>query len=233
MVTGVAGAIGAAVARVMSDDGYAVIGADRDSPIGSLGLTRFLRVDLGAGDSFPSFQVSETALAHVFHVAGGASGDEVDSVGIPAAASVIRSSLSDNLVAAMDLLTAVHDRVEPGGSVTLVSSINAVRDYGLPAYSAAKAGLSGLVAATAPDLARRKVRLNIAMLGTVEHPGVHRLHERDPRHFDRLRRAVPAQRFLTVEEAGRTIAAIGVSMIGVYGRTIVVDNGQLLGNPAL
>ena len=76
--------------------------------------------------------------------------------------------------------------VAPGGglgSITLVGSINAYGGYGAPGYSAAKAGLSGLVAALATPLGAESIRINCLALGTVDTENLrHLAHTRGVKH---------------------------------------------------
>jgi NAD(P)-dependent dehydrogenase (short-subunit alcohol dehydrogenase family) len=86
----------------------------------------------------------------------------------------------------LPLLEFGHTRQAPDAtdrSITLVSSINALRDYGLPAYSAAKAGMFGFIRAMAPELGTRGIRINAVVPGTVE-TGV----QTQPKDLQALRR---------------------------------------------
>ena len=108
-------------------------------------------------------------------------------------------------------------------SITFVSSINAIKDYGLPAYSAAKAGLLGLISPLAAELGPRQIRVNALLPGTV-------LTERTiklPRRLDESRkRGTALDRFATPDEIAEVAYVIAERMTCVTGQQIVADCGQ-------
>ena len=76
-----------------------------------------------------------------------------------------------NLTGAFNVLQASAPHIPPGGSCTIVSSIDSAAPVaGLSHYSAAKAGCEALVRAAALELGHRGVRCNAVLPGVVRTP---------------------------------------------------------------
>ena len=118
----------------------------------------------------------------------------------------------------------------PGGdrSITVVSSINAVRSHGLPAYSAAKAGIIGLVNATAKELGDLGIRINAVLPGTV--PTLRTLKQ--PKDFEALRRSTLLGRLAQPHEIGQVIACLAIDCTCISAQAILADCGQSMAVPA-
>lgn len=95
-------------------------------------------------------------LSHLVGIAGGALPDEPTSRGDPASIDVglFRTSVEATLTGQFIVLRACLGRLagspSEDRSVTFTSSFNSLSAQGLPAYSAAKAGLLGLIWAGLP-----------------------------------------------------------------------------------
>lgn len=140
--------------------------------------------------------------------------------------AVFRASLDVNLIGHYNVVRAVLPRMPKGGSVVLVSSINALRSFGLVPYSVAKAGLHGLTVALANELGRRGVRINSVALGTVDTQANRQEWDGVAGHRDRMQRLAVTGEVLTAEAAARSICAVALDMDGLTGQLVVVDNGQ-------
>ena len=134
---------------------------------GDLGSEGTLRRAFGA--------VPDEALVHVVGIAGGALEVEVAAEAEDRLPTMeeFRALIEQNLTLQFRLVSAALPHLRRAGeagrpaSITLASSINALASYGLPAYSAAKAGLLGLAVALADPLGRQDIRVNVLALGTV------------------------------------------------------------------
>jgi NAD(P)-dependent dehydrogenase (short-subunit alcohol dehydrogenase family) len=174
----------------------------------------------------------EGPIHHTFLVAGGALPDEVDGLPLELTREALQRTIEDNLVAAIDGIQIarrawIWSRERPQGSITLVSSINALAPFGLPVYSACKAALTGLTVALSGTLACEGMRLNCVALGTVRHARVEGLHARQAQHFERLAAATPTGRLMIADEAAGALIHVGLDMTTTVGQVIVVDGGQL------
>lgn len=108
-------------------------------------------------------------------------------------------------------------------NVIMVSSINAIADYGLPAYSAAKAGIYGFMKSVVNELGRYNVRINTISLGTVPHKkdivdGVE--------YYESKRSTLTLREFLKPKDVAETLYALIYVTRGIVGQNIVLDMGQ-------
>lgn len=177
IVTGAARGIGAAIAARFADDGYAVVGLDLDGD----GLTATIAALPGEGHSAVIGDAgSEETLADACDAAE-ASGP---LWGFVANAGVAQPGDSfDYPMQAWDRLMAIHlrapflgarataARMSGGGSIVMISSVNAHLGFGgRAAYSAAKTGVQGLVRSLAVEWAPRGIRVNAVSPGSIATP---------------------------------------------------------------
>lgn len=107
-------------------------------------------------------------------------------------------------------------------SITLISSINAIQDYGLPAYSSAKAGMIGFVNSTVGEFGENSIRINTVLPGSVR-------NERsleEPKDNEKLAESTALNRLTTPEDVGNVVYSVTHLMTAVTGEEIVVDCGQ-------
>ncbi len=118
-----------------------------------------------------------TAIAGVAHEHGGL-GAVVYAAGTARVTPLLEISSREwdlvvgvNLTGAFNVLQASAPHIPPGGSCTIVSSIDSAAPVaGLSHYSAAKAGCEALVRAAALELGHRGVRCNAVLPGVVRTP---------------------------------------------------------------
>jgi NAD(P)-dependent dehydrogenase (short-subunit alcohol dehydrogenase family) len=234
LVTGAAGAIGSATVTALRDEGHRVVGLDKEPATGD--AAEWIRHDLldtaGTERVLAESPLLE-GLAHVVAVAGGPTEDEVgrlDPAEVPV--EVFAASVQLNLVAQYAILRAAAERIAtetPHGdrSITLFSSINALRGYGMPGYSSAKAGVLGLVVALALPLGRRGVRINAVTPGTVI---TERFREdyggADESLSPRLVQASASTRETRAADVARAVVAV-LGLEQMTGQHVVIDGGQL------
>jgi NAD(P)-dependent dehydrogenase (short-subunit alcohol dehydrogenase family) len=171
-------------------------------------------------------------LRHVVAVAGGPLDGEIGRLSpdeVPVA--LFAESVQLNLVAQYAIVRAAAARIEaenvPGDrSVTLFSSINALRGYGMPAYSASKAGLLGLVVALALPLGRRKLRINAITPGTVLSDRFHADYPDSEGLTPRLVETTATGLETRPQDVARAVVAV-VAMPQLTGQQLVIDGGQL------
>lgn len=235
LVTGAAGALGSATVRTFLADGWQVVGVDRtaldDAPPDGV---EHVLVDLNEGDAEDAIAASlgSRPLHHVVGIAGGALPGEPETQDDPLALepALFRGSLDANLTTQFVTLRATLPalrRAGPGDrSVTFTSSFNALGAQGMPAYSAAKAGLIGMMRALVDPLGREGIRANVVAPGTIRTPRTERLWGSRPGHFERLERGTATGRLGTPDDVARTYLAVATSMTHVTGQVIVVDGGQ-------
>jgi gluconate 5-dehydrogenase len=170
-------------------------------------------------------------LAHVIGIAGGAVAGEPDSTEDPAALEpeIFRQSLDRNLTSQFLVLRAaltwLRETPPDDCSVLLTSSFNGFSAQGRPGYSAAKAGLAGLMNGLVEPLGRDGIRINVVAPGTIRTPRTEALWAKVPGHFERLEHGTALGRLGTPDD----VAAAFVALAGlrhVTGQVLFVDGGQ-------
>lgn len=240
LVAGCSGDIGSAVCRRLASAGFVVVGWDLSEAPADLPLAQFQNIDLTAPD-VPADVIGQLAAAgalrHVIHVVGGSDIDELrcaDPARVPM--PVFHRTVALNLFSAYAVVTATVDLLRGGHgdrSYTFTSSINAFGGYGMPGYSAAKAGLHGMVAALAKPLGADGIRINAVALGTTRTANYERLGRMMGKEtdFDSIGSRAPRGSVLSPDEAAAALVAVGVANPAVSGEVVVADAGQHLARP--
>ena len=203
IVTGASSGIGRTTCQVLASLGARTIGIGRnnkrltetwDSLSGDGHLTR--SVDLSDTDSIPEM-VSEIAsevgpISGIVHSAGVQQAKPLRVVGTADFESIYRI----NVVAAAMLIKGVSRRKvahERGCSCVLIgSTMGVVGAPGLTAYCTSKSALTGLVRASALELAPRKIRVNAILAGLVNTEMAERHRTLlGPEHVEEMRRQHP------------------------------------------
>jgi NAD(P)-dependent dehydrogenase (short-subunit alcohol dehydrogenase family) len=237
LVTGAAGGIGTATCRAFLDAGYAVAGLDisaRVSEHPAEGEYVGLVADVLDPDSVQAALAAlALPVAHLVTCAGIALTRETTNDGghgLPDVAT-FRESVELNLTSHYITLDAVWPQLRDGvgnRSVSFASSINALQSFGMPAYSAAKAGLIGLVHALVVPLGRFGVRVNAVAPGTVPTATTVAEWEHVPTHFDHMAAVVPLGKLGEPDDVAATFLALARDLTHVSGQTVIVDGGQSL-----
>lgn len=155
-----------------------------------------------------------------------------NNVGIASRPTLMETSAEDwDRLMAVDLksvflatVAAVPVMAERGGgAIICVSSIDALRGHGRPAYAAAKAGILGFVTATAVELGPKGIRVNAIVPGQVWTPMVEGL---GPEAREQRRRNAP----LGTEGTAWDVAWGAVYLASdearwVTGQMLVIDAG--------
>jgi NAD(P)-dependent dehydrogenase (short-subunit alcohol dehydrogenase family) len=139
---------------------------------------------------------------------------------------VIEQTINDNFMSVVDVVAITRPALTSNSSITVVSSINSFRAFGLPIYSAAKGAVNAFVISIAPQLLAEGIRINAIALGTVEWAGGRDRRAASRKVFRKLSKTIPDGRPLTTEEASRSILSVGIDSPGISGSVTVVDRGQ-------
>ncbi len=231
VVVGGAGGIGECVVKEYRERGFPVvigdINTERGHSIAGQYGARFVLVDVRDYDSVKDLSESVTRepVYHVVNLAGWALPEEFHPMNV-ADPSPLEDSVHLNLTGSLYLLNAFKPLLASQGgdkTYTVVSSINARQSWGLLAYSAAKAGLVGLVHSAAMELGKDGIRINAVMPGTVSSP-ISERHGDD--RLKNYRRATALGRFTTPKEVAQTIFAVTHLMTSATGSTFLIDAGQ-------
>lgn len=232
VVTGAAGGIGTAACARLKAFGP-IIALDRrwssTSPEGP-GECHTLDLATPYAEHQVAGLIGTRAVQHVVCIAGGALPREIDRLHPrELSTAVFVASLQDNLVSAYATVRGCfHGLARASGdrSITVISSVNAIHGFGMPGYSAAKAGLCGMVAALAPQLGPEGIRINALLPGTVDTARFRGEHGED----GLAAMLTLLGRVATPDDIADAIAAL-IALRHVTGQSIVVDGGQTLRTP--
>ena len=215
-----------------------VLGLDRSSPPDSMSRTRFRHVTVDLTDSLAAEAAVDSALeglpplAHVVGIAGGALPFEPSTQDEPQQITpeMFQQSLDANLTTQFTLVRASLRHLlaesEEDRSVTLTSSFNAISAQGLPAYSAAKAGIIGLMYGLVRPLGRAGIRVNVVAPGTVRTPRTERLWSTEPGHFERLEEGAALRRLAAPADVAEAFSSVALMLRHMTGQVLVIDGGQ-------
>lgn len=238
MITGAAGALGRASVRSFLDAGCRVLGFDRDPAVETSSVDEYqgVAMDLLQPDAEKVVRtaIDQQPLRHLVGIAGGALPGEPESRDEPLEVSLalFRASIEANLVSQFGAIRSAlpalradrgHDR-----SITLISSFNALGAQGMPAYSASKAGIIGMMRALVDPLGAEGIRINVVAPGTIRTPRTERLWSGVPEHFERLERSTALGRLGEPVDVAEAINALALRLTHVTGQTLVVDGGQVV-----
>src|SRR5688572_17515449 len=237
LITGAAGAIGTATTTAFLRRGLAVLGVDRQSAPQREASDRYVHVvaeltdlqGLGAIDEALSRM---PPLAHLIGIAGGALPDEpatqhdLEAVRPELFRASLEANLTSQFLALQTAMPRLRAQQGENRSITLTSSFNALSAQGMPAYSAAKAGLVGLMHGSVHPLGALGIRINVVAPGTVRTPRTERLWAADPGHFTRLEAGTALGRLAVPEDVAAVFIALSLDFLHVTGQVLTVDGGQ-------
>jgi NAD(P)-dependent dehydrogenase (short-subunit alcohol dehydrogenase family) len=240
IVTGGGGAIGGAIARVLSDGGaghvlVADVAADAAAATADEVGGEAVTLDVSDPDAIDRFSddlardgVRVGGLVHAAAVFGPSSFPEVGW-------DEWSKTLSINLMGAYRLTTTLRRCLSEGASIVAVTSVEgfhvlSTAGASTPHYAASKGGLQMLTRTLAADLAPRGVRVNAVAPGYIATPMNEQiLSEPERRAF--IEDRVPlGWRVGTPEDVtGPVLFLLSDAARYVTGTTIVVDGGLTLG----
>lgn len=230
VVTGGAGAIGAAIAADLAALGAGVVVADVDLPnaekvAAGLPGARAAAVDLASPASVEAF--------------GGGVGD-VDVLVHNAGVAVV-APFTESDPAAWDLMWQVNLRgpmlltklLLPGmmargwGRLVFISSDGArAGSGGEGAYAATKAGLFGLAKTLAREAAKAQVTSNVVCPGPTDTPMLRRVSAAEPGLVDKIARGIPLRRLGTPADVAGLVAYLCTDRAAyITGQTLSVSGG--------
>lgn len=179
LVTGASSGIGRATATLIAACGGKVIGAGRDEgrlaevktqlpgDAGHVMVAQELRDADTVADWVKALVDTHGPLSGVFHGAG----VELIRPARMTRQANIDDVFASSLYAAFGIARAISQKntMQDGGAAVFMSSVaGSTGQVGMTAYSAAKAGIDGLVRSLACELAPRAIRVNAIAAGAVE-----------------------------------------------------------------
>lgn len=232
VITGAARGIGAAIARRFAEDGYVVVGVDRDGDqLGETlaGLPEAHSVVGDVTDEQVMEEACERGEAHGLRafVANAGIARPGRSVDFPL--EVWNQLLAVDLTAAFLGARAAFRRMPDGGSIVMISSINGHLGFGgRAAYCAAKAGIQGLVRSLAVEWAPLAVRVNAVSPGTIATEMQDKFMQTGFGSADRFLSRVPMGRFGQPKEIADAVHFLcSPQSTYITGAVLPVDGGWL------
>ncbi|MGO9005130.1 MAG: SDR family NAD(P)-dependent oxidoreductase [Beijerinckiaceae bacterium] len=235
LVTGGKGGIGSAVADRFLNAGFNVISFDiDDSPdvqrhSSKAGTFVNYKVDVRDFSEMPAaiklISTHTNDLKHFISLAGGARVEEfggLSNMDVDIIQDSVKVNLESHIVLSRLLDPILRESQCADKSITFISSINAIMDFGLPAYSAAKAGLLGFMRVLAAELGTSGVRVNSILPGTV----ITRKPRDEPKVLDKYLQGTLLNRFATAEDIAEVTFCLAEQMTCITGQTIIADCGQ-------
>lgn len=243
LVTGAAHGIGRAIARHLAREGAAVAVIDLDAD-GVAETARFIQAEGGRAFATGADITDMVALTAAIDACERALGpitllvnnaaftDAGDLAGIGLEAW--HKEIDVNLNGTYHCLRAILPRMQArgGGAVVNISSVNGVRYFGNPAYSAAKAGLINLTQSVASEYGRHGIRCNAVLPGSVRTDNITWTirQQKDPEVFTKLARWYPMGRVAEPEDIAKAVSFLGSDEAGyITGVSLPVDGGLLAG----
>ena len=123
------------------------------------------------------------------------------------------------------VLSPLLEKEEKNKTITLISSINALKAFNLPIYSAAKAGIYGFMNSMTKVLGQKNIRINVVSPGTV--PTDEDLASNGEFYNYRYKDMLALSDFTTAEDIADAVFSLTHAMKAVTGQNIVVDSGQI------
>ena len=234
VITGGNGGIGRSVIRKFLENGDKVIVLDiqdlKDKKILSNKNFLFIKTDVTDVDELKKAkEIIEERYGHVDNIismAGINMKSEnygMETITLEDIDKSIKLNLNSHIYVAKIFLDLLKKEEEKKKTITMISSINAIQDHGLPAYSAAKAGLYGFMKAVANEMAEKGIRVNTISLGTVPHNDD---IIDDSEFLQRKLKQIPLKEFVRPKDVADTIYAITYKIKAIVGQNIILDMGQ-------
>lgn len=238
VLTGGAGNIGQAVIKKYLDNDCIVIATDLKE--------EFPNKDFYDNENFYYYQCDVTdvesiqnlkqiienkykRITHIVSMAGDAIGTDlhgIENVTIEDINKTIQLNLASHMYITTILLPLVKNDTNDK-TITYVSSINALRAYDAPIYSASKSALYGFVRGILKDMGKLDIRVNIITPGTVLRPHEALKNQLTNGEYAKKRPQPKYRDFAVNTDIADSLYCITHIMKKMVGQDIVIDAGQM------
>ncbi len=175
LITGVAGGVGRATARMFAEAGWHVVGVDRRQADDLSGMKHFVHADISEPEAWDQ-------ILHAVSSNEGRLDALINNAAIQICKPLLETALEEWDTTMASNLRSVFLGVrqvyallkEAGGAIVNVSSVHALAtSVGIAAYAVSKGALVTLTRAMALEFAPDNVRVNAVLPGAVETPMLH------------------------------------------------------------
>ena len=243
LITGAGHGIGRAIARQLAREGAAVGVVDIDEAGGQRTVAElqqsgaravFVRADITRFDeveaAFAQVAAELGPVTLLINNAAYSDAGSLETISLEAWHREIDINLNGTYHCIRAIVPAM--RAIGGGAIVNISSVNALRYFGNPSYSAAKAGMISLTKAVASEYGPVGIRCNAICPGSVRTDNATWTirQQKDPDVFKKLARWYPVGRVAVPEDVAETVAFIGAPEAAyISGAVLTVDGGLTAG----
>ena len=229
LITGASRGIGAAIARVAVERGDSVALVARGEEVQAVAArlgdsAHALRADLTADGAAPAVVAEASSrLGGVDVLVNNAAIHRGGRIG-KLADGDFEAVLESNLVVPYRLCRAAVEAMPDGGAIVNIGAVVGFRGFpGDAPYGSAKAGLAGLTAVLAIELARRAITVNLVIPGFTETEMTGAL---DERARSKIVDRIPLRRPAKAEEVAAVVGWVSESPY-MTGAVVPVDGGLM------
>lgn len=238
LITGAAGNIGKAVIQKYLDNNCIVVASDIKEEFGDEKIENnknfnYYRCDVTNVEDIKSLkQIIEekyNRITHIISMAGDAIGTDlqgIENVTIEDINKTIQLNLASHIYVTTVLLPLIK-KESLDKTITYVSSINALRAYDAPVYSASKAALYGFTNGILNDMGNLDIRVNIITPGTVLRPHEQLKNQLTNGEYAKKRPQPKYRDFALNTDIADSLYCITHIMKKMVGQDIVIDAGQM------
>lgn len=167
-------------------------------------------------------------ITHLISAAGRPMPTEIDgiqSVTFEEIEKSINLNLTSHIYIVKIFLQLLENEKKNNKTITLISSINALKTFNLPVYSAAKSGIYGIMKALTKELGRKNIRINVVSPGTV--PTKEEIASNGNFYNYRYKDMLALNEFTKQSDIADAVYALTNITKAITGQNIVVDSGQI------
>jgi NAD(P)-dependent dehydrogenase (short-subunit alcohol dehydrogenase family) len=243
LITGAGHGIGRAIAQKLANDGAVVTVLDMDQENGQQTVEMleqdghqayFVGADItNFGEIEEAFSKTARKLGPIkllVNNAGHSVAGDLENISLDAWHREIDVNLNGTYHCTRAI---VPEMTAAGGGVIInISSVNGVRYFGSPSYSAAKAGIISLTQSVASEFGCKGIRCNSVLPGSVRTDAISwtKRIEKDPDVFEKLARWYPVGRVGEPEDIAKVVSFLGSDEAEfISGVALPVDGGLLAG----
>lgn len=167
-------------------------------------------------------------ITHLISAAGRPMPTEIDGIQSATFEEIEKSvnlNLTSHIYIVKIFLELLEKEKKDNKTVTLISSINALKTFNLPVYSAAKSGIYGIMKALTKELGRKNTRINVVSPGTV--PTKEEIASNGNFYNYRYKDMLALNEFTKQSDIADAVYALTNITKAITGQNIVVDSGQI------